>query len=358
MLEPICLSAPLPSYRLETPSLATAEPDLVRLWRENLSLRAPAAHKFAWTCRDVPEPPTELVLRAGPEAVGCVGVMPRVFSLRGQPVRGAILGDLAVDASHRSLMPALMLVRAARKAALEHGTFSYGLPNPAAAPVLKRCGFRTLGSLTRYARVLRHARYMRRRISVPVLAQVAAPIVDGARFAGMLAPAARALTHLRLEWLTATDSRFDDLWQRARSSYDLVGERSSSFLRWRFLEHPDERCEIAALVDRASGDAIQAYAVVLREAEFARIRDLFGVREHLGSLLDLLVPALLLRGVVSASVRFLGHRDVEALLLDRGFAARETSWPVVYDCAPGGVPSAADLGDKNRWHLTDADEDI
>ncbi|MBL9027722.1 MAG: hypothetical protein JNL21_36365 [Myxococcales bacterium] len=352
------MSAPLPSYRLDTPSLAASEPDLVRLWRENLSLRGPAGHKFAWTCRDAPEPPVELLLRAGAEAVGCIGVMPRPFSYRSQAVHGAILGDLAVDASHRSLMPALTLVRGARKVALERGAFSYGFPNVAAAPVLKRCGYRTLGSLTRYARVLRHARYMRRRISVPVLAQVAAPLVDGARFAGMLAPAARALTHLKLEWLTSADARFDDLWQRARPHYDLVGERSSRFLRWRFLEHPEERCEIAALVDRSSADAVHAYAVVLREGEFARIRDLFGMPQDIGPLLDLLVPALLLRGVVSASIRFLGHRDFESILLARGFAAREATWPVVYDVAPGVTLSREELGDTNRWHLTDADEDI
>lgn len=354
------MSAPLPSYRLEAPPLAAAEPDLIRLWRDNLSLASSAERKFAWTCRDAPKLPIgELLLRAGNEAIGCVGVMPRAFAVRGTPILAAILGDLAVDAKHRSLMPALTLVRGARKAALEHAGFTYGLPNPAAAPVLKRCGYKTLGPLTRYARVLRHARYMRRRISVPVLAQVAAPLVDGARFAGMLAPAARAFSQLKLEWLTTTDSRFDVLWERARGSYDIVGERSAKFLRWRFLEHPEARSEIAALVHRSAPNAeILAYAVVMRDGDFARIRDIFGLPADLGPLLDLLLPSLLLRGFISTSIRYLGHRDLETLLVARDFTAREAVWPVVYDVAQGAPLSREEMADPNRWHLTDADEDI
>jgi hypothetical protein len=353
------LVSALPSYTLDAPSLDAAEGDLLRLWRDNLSVRGDVARKLAWTCKEAPTPPlAELLVRSGDEAVGCIGVMRRNFRVAGDNYAAGLIGDLAVDAAHRTLMPALTLVRGARKLALEHGPLTYGFPNPAASPVLQRCGYKTLGSLTRYARVLRHARYVRRRISTPLVVTAASPILDGFRFAGMLAPAARALPQVKLDWLKATDARFDALWESARSSYDIVAERTAAFLTWRFLRHPEEQCEIAALVDRRGAGELFAYAVVQHDGETARIRDIFGAPDHVGPLLDLLLPTLVLRGAESASIRYFGGAGLTALLQARGFAARESSWRIVYDVAPGGPLTRETVADTTRWYLTDADEDI
>ena len=46
-------------------------------------------------------------------------VMPRRFFCGGELVLASIVGDLAVDKAHRSVMPALKLVRAAKQVARE-----------------------------------------------------------------------------------------------------------------------------------------------------------------------------------------------------------------------------------------------
>jgi hypothetical protein len=347
-----------PTYSLEQPSLEAAEADLVRLWDHNLALHGDAARKYVWTCREAPAPPlAELLLRAEGVAVGCIGVMPRSFSVGGQDVRAGLLGDLAVDAAHRSVLPALTLVRGARKVALEHGALSYGLPNPAAAPVLRRCGYREIGQLTRYACVLRHAAFVRRKVELPGVPEAAGVFLDAAGFARMLPYAARALGAFRLDWLDDTDRRFDRLWNAARTDYDVVGERSAAMISWRFLHHPSERCQLAALVAREHPHELFAYAVVDRDGGLARIRDLFGHAGSLGPLLDLLLPALLVRGASSVSMRYFGHPRLVSLLLARRFVARESRWPVLVALSGDGTLHNGTL-EAARWHLTDEDEDI
>jgi hypothetical protein len=357
-------ASPPPRYVLDRPDIAAAEAELTRLWRENLELRGDVADKFRWTCRDAPSPPLgELILRAGAEpttapAVGCIGVMPRSFVVGGRAIRAALLGDLAVDKKHRSLMPALTLVRGARRLALAEAQVSYGLPNRAALGVLKHCGYRELGDFTRWARVLRHAKHLRRMVGVPVVPDVAGSLVDGVRLAGMAPRAAVALSGASLQWLDRVDDRFDRLWREASPDYDIVGERTAAFLSWRFLRHPEDRCRIAALVSRGRGSSVRAYAVLDRSGDLARIRDLFGRREDVGHLLDLLLPALVFEGFASVSIRYLGSNGVLSLLTDRGFTAREVTCPIVYDVAADSGLDRDALRSPERWHLTDADEDI
>ncbi len=325
------------------------------MWQDNLDVPFAASDKLRWTCELAPEPPlAELLLTTGERAVGCVGVMPRRFFCSGEIVLASIVGDLAVDRAHRSVMPALKLVRAAKQVALDGRGLAYGLPNPAAVGVLKRCGFRELGSLTRYARVLRHGDYVKRRLSMPIVPAVGGAVLDGARLALMLPAAAKAISDIRFEWRTEISSAFDRLWESARGDYGVVAERTGAFLRWRFLQHPGDSCRIATIAHRSSPHELLAYAVVDRDGGSARVRDLFGHKRDLAALIDLLLPALILDGASSVSVRHLGDLDVSHTLLRRGFTAREARWPVVVDAAP----PRPELTDPRRWHLTDADEDI
>lgn len=348
------------SYSADRLDLAAIEPDLVRLWRDNLDLHGDPRRKFEWTFREAPSPPLgALLLRSEGAAVGCVGVMLRSFEVSGARIPAALIGDLAVDARHRSVLPAVTLVRAAHRLALERGALTYGFPNAAAVGVLKRCGYVGLGTFTRYARVLHHKRFVGRRISSPAIASVAGPVLDTAKMMGLAPAGLRTLMAHRLDKLDDFDARFDALWERARGSYDIVGERKAAFLKWRFTRHPEARGRIFALVDRKAPNHVCAYAVVDRDQDAVRIRDWFGEPDSLGPLLDLLLPSLVVSGrATSVSMRYLGRPDVVALLSQRGFEPREARWPIVFDATPGPRISRDALRDPARWHLTDADEDV
>ena len=96
------------------------ESELLRLWKDNLPLRCEAAEKFAWTYRQGPIPPADVFLLSveranGVSVVGTSGVGIRRFKLAELTVDAALLGDFAVDAAHRTLMPATILMRTVRR---------------------------------------------------------------------------------------------------------------------------------------------------------------------------------------------------------------------------------------------------
>lgn len=353
-------------------------PELCRLWRENLALPStPEAH-FQWLYRETPEPASNVfVLSAGSadpvgsaHIVGASGCSIRRFQLGADDVRAAVCGDLVVAREHRSLLPALRLVRAVREHAVGEFAFGYGFPNDKAQGVMVRAGFQVLGKTTRYARVLRHAGYLHevatRMRSRPELVSVVdsatrhrrlaralAPVLDVARLAGGLPDIARARTAYRLMWLDAVDSRFDALWDRARPEYGVIGARTSAMLHWRY-----PRAEIAALVQR-SDRALHAYALVERDvpAGAVHIRDVFGYKAALGPLLDLLLPGAWWSGAHSLSIRLLGAPYLASVLVERGFERRPEQRTVVMQVGRSHEALRARLEDVDAWHLLDLDED-
>jgi len=327
---------------------------LAELWRRNLHIPADIdlQERVRWAYRDGPAGAgrVQLLVAGGPggeAVVGCAGIVVRQFSVAGRPVplQAALLGDLAVDRSHRTLLPALTLVRATRATALEQAIV-YGYPNATSAPVLQRVGYRKLGTLTRWVRVLRHAPYIEREVKRPWLARAAGALLDGAR----LLQAAAARGPLVLEPLDDVDERLDRMWDEARGPWGVIGRRDAAYLRWRFLHQPGGRYQLIALSERGTR-RVRAYAVLEQIEHAFHLRDFFGVSLlDVGALLDRLVPYCYRRGGVSLSVAFLGAPSVERLLREHHFHAREATRTVVVDGEAAAPPAA-------EWYLTDGDED-
>lgn len=367
------MATPRFSYEIVTPPPEEVKSDLYRLWDENLHLTVKPEERFTWLYRDAPEPARIVfVLRAkdgdgATRAVGTNGIALRRFQLgAGVEGRAAVSGDLAVERAHRGLSPALRLVRAVRELVEREFDLAYGLPNTKAEGIMTRAGFRVLGETTRYARVLRHASYLGKVATRLALAPAVARLVADDRVARALAPAAdvarlawgapaylRARARYRLEWPQAFDDRFDALWRSARGDYDVVGFRTSTFLRWRY-----PKCRIAALV-RRSDRALAAYAILEQDAETgaAHLRDVFGHEVALGPLVDLLLPALWRRGAASVSVRFLGAPRFADALRARAFEPRGEHRTVIVQVGGSMARERARIEDAQRWHLFDIDED-
>jgi hypothetical protein len=351
-------------------------PELCRLWDDNLALHTTAEAHFQWLYRNAPEPnSTVFLLRArahrpvDAKIVGSNGFSIRRFQLgAGVEGRAAVSGDLAVEHAHRSLLPALRLIRAVREHTMNEFAFCYGFPNDRAKGVMVRAGFHALGTMTRYARVLRHATYLlqvaARLHAPPRLATVInstarhqlgrrlAPLLDIARLASGLPAIAQACARHRLAVLDEPDARFDELWERARSEYDVIGVRTAAMLRWRY-----PRGRFAALV-RSSDQALMAYALFeLDASRTAHIRDVFGHKSALGPLFDLLLPALWWHGAVSASIRMLGAPYLAAVVSARGFEPRADQRTIVMQVGREHEAMRTRLEDAAAWHILDLDED-
>ena len=363
-------------YEVVAREPARVKAELCELWRDNLTLPcAPEAH-FDWLYRQAPEPaPTVFLLctagdGASAEIVGSNGFSIRRFQLgAGVEDRAAVSGDLVVGRAHRSLLPALRLIRAVREHTAGEYAFCYGFPNVKAEGVMARAGFHVLGKTRRYARVLRHASYLPSvaaragaphqlmeivRSAAPLrrLVRALSPVLDVARLAGGLPDIAEAQRRYRLAW-SEVDARFDELWLRARREYDVIAARTAAVLRWRY-----PRAEIAAL-ERRSDRALVAYAVIERDpaARAAHVRDVFGHKSALGPLLDLLLPAVWWSGAHSISIRLLGAPYLVEALVERGFELRPERRTVVVQVGRAHEAARARIETADTWHLLDLDED-
>ncbi len=368
------------SYTVERVAPADVRAELERLWDGNLQVEGGVARKFEWLYRDAPERADAVFLlgaEAGGEArrwVGTAGVAVRRVSVLGRERRAGLLADLAVDRDHRSVGPALSLVRAVKQWTLSTHDLAYGFPNQHAQGVFKRVGYHTLGSIGRWARVLRHAGYasrvkeaelprvpatvkraVERAAEVPALAALAGRTVDVVRLMQRAPSALQAARAVKLAFVDGPDERIDQLWESARGDYGVVGVRSSRLLRWRFAW--GDRVKLALATAR-DGGAPRAYAVIEQDDDTAHVRDVFGHPDAVGTLLDLLVPALYPRGAASVSVRYLGAPWLVEALEARGFVRRPGERMIAVGVGDALPPEErAAVTDVARWHLTDLDED-
>lgn len=390
MTEPMSHTSPPSStptsYSVEQVAPRVAREDLCRLWEDNLPLTTSAGSKFRWLYEDAPTPAdTVFLLRAHSgrtgdvHVVGTNGAHVRRFQLaHGAGLEASHVGlcsDLAVESAHRTLQPAIKLVKAVTSFAGATYPMTYGFPNEKAKAVVVRAGFKVLGKMTRHVRVLRHASYASRvqeRREIPktlawavergaetVAMRGVGALIDVATLARHPKEQLLARSRYELAWESSFDSRFDRLWHAAKLGYEIIGERTAKFLAWRY-----PHCEIATLVRRGAGPAksreLDAYAIVHRDAaNKAFLLDVFGFVDALDSLFELLLPALWWQGSPSVSVSFLGAPALAPILEARGFEARpaESRTIVVLPGKDATNQERERMCDPRRWHLFAIDED-
>ena len=210
------------------------------LWRGNLGESARAEAKFDWFyAGSVTGTPQTLILmhRGGEngegsaaEAVGVGSAAPRSFWLGKQPIQAAVLVDLAVSAAHRTLYPALLLQKNLLSAGLATRSVLYAFPNLKAAAVFQRAGYRRMGLMSRFVRVLRSRTYLEQLLPASVAAAVAVFVDVAIRL---------RYAHLgfrpELRWQDMRDAVLPEA--PASDSADLLhGARTVEFLRWRFAD--------------------------------------------------------------------------------------------------------------------------
>lgn len=342
-------------YSARKVEVEAAEPHVLALWRAQWPARERAA-VFRWYYRGSPNGPANcFLLDHGDEVVGMAALAERRFAVCSASLTAGLMGDFLIDRQHRTLFPALSLQRGLVAWARARFGLIYGLPNASSAAVLGRLGFRPLAKLVRYVYILRHATYARSVIerNVPMAAPlggVAGPAVDAWR---RFVDPGTARARPELVPIAAPDAEFDTLWRTRTFRPPIIAERSAAFLRWRFTERPDERCEIFTL----QKPTLAAYAVVHSGSEHAHIRDLMGVSvDAIARILPPLCEAMRARGLRTVSFSCAAPPEVIECLRDLHFHRRN-------ERALIGLRGAGDrLGDAfwsdpRNWYATEADED-
>ena len=284
--------------------------------------------------------------------VGFKGLGTRAFSLRGKESLGAIMADFTVHPEHRSLGPALHLLRETMTRGRRGFGFLYGFPNPSAEAVFKRAGLRPVALLRRYGHPLRSRKFLRGRVPDFVAAAMA-PFVDFALF--VESAVARLLSSLRfrVDEPDGFDDRFDGLWKETPGLSILTGTRSRAALQWRFQDVPKpDRISVITAESRKSGE-LRGYVVWRSRGSQAHVMDVFSAGDPavVTGLLRTVRWKARRRGCEALSLEFAGPPSLEEAVRRAGFLRREAN-PLYF------VQGDEDAVDPDAdWYLTSFDRD-
>ncbi len=317
--------APSTTWRVTRPSVSELREPLLELWQRNFP--DASRDRFEWlygTGR------AEALLLGERKAIGAAGLMRRRFAIAGEVIEGGAAIDLNVDEQQRSVGPAMTLARAVMKLADENGcSCLYGLPIPRAAGVLKRCGYRQIGEVSNWTKLLRSEVKLRSVLRSSLAAKVAAPLVDVALRWKSSDSTRRLPPQVVVEIPTTFDERFNRLWRTAAQRFGVLGERSADYLKWRFSKCPELKYECFALTGRGSGELL-GYVVWHRSDESICIADLLAVDDSATELLlaEFTRHARRLRADAIRLSCFAAPRFY-SLLESTGFSRRQDSYPVL-----------------------------
>lgn len=228
-------------YRAEPAAWPDAQDAVLALWQRHSAMGIAAARKLAWGYHDNPAGPGHCVLLRADSVpightapVGVIALHERRWWRGEQTVSAAALADFVVDPMHRTLGPALILMRAALASA-QAQALVYGLPNDNSRAVAARVGLAALHTMPRRGKLLRGAFLLQRR-GLPwrgsLRSSVTAPL--DAALAGIdLLGASTEGRGLCWQQADFADVAIDELWAQRDGSLWLA-ERSARCLAWRF----------------------------------------------------------------------------------------------------------------------------
>jgi hypothetical protein len=183
------------------------------------------------------------------------------------------MGDLFVLQKHRTLGPALMLQKQALSEARTGSVdFVFGFPSMASEPIMKKAGCELLGRMTRLVKVLRSGPQLKNMGIPKYFAISLAPLLDFALRVISLETWHRQHWRFVCKEVQHPDERFDQLWKSRRDLWQMAGERTSTYLRWKYLQDPDEKSKILALYNQEE-TKLEGFIVYCLQNGFAEIRD-------------------------------------------------------------------------------------
>lgn len=334
--------------------------DIISLWKRNFPDLP--EERYKWIYEDNPAGRASCWLLKETEQnkiVGATALFPRRVFVHGKQMIAGIAGDFVIDREHRTLGPALLLLKAILSISNGKETpfnFLYGFPNKISEPVLLKAGYKILGEIHSLTKPLRSHYYLKKHANIPFITRGLSFFVDF----GLKIFSKKNFRNndFEVDILTSFDHRFDIFWASVSNQFAMIGERTSSYLNWRFIKSPHKNYHAFAQIQKKDR-AISGYIVYNITDNKAYIADLLFL--NLNEVFDSLLLEFLLyqrsRGIDAVSINFMGSHALMEELRKYGFSIRESGNKVViYPMSNSYINT--NIFDKRNWYLTSGDNDI
>ena len=347
------------TYTVRKADLEIDRDTILEFWRKNHSKALDS--KYRWMYNGNPDGRAHVWILQHEESGACVGLttlFPRRIWIGDQSLLAGIAGDLLVSPDHRTLWPAIMLQKSALAAA-RAGIVDivYGFPNSASEGLVRASGYRLLGRLMRFVKLIHTARRLTKFGLPSPLVRLIAPLVD---FAMKLASLGAGGTDRRYRCQEVDD--FDvglcRVWNEHQSRFRVTGQRSQEYLRWKYLHDPDDRHRIFSAFDAETGEP-KAFIVYRAQNNSFDIREyVVGADKHAGKA----VMASFLRRARAAGVESVNITVVETPRTTQemrrlGFLRGSYSRNAYLYCPEHLGETRHMLSDVGNWWLMASDED-
>ena len=343
------------SYTVSQLDSQSQRTSLLDLWQRNLPTASAA--RYSWLYEKGPA--TSWLLRSETgDTVGSTGLLPRTMKVFDDLLPAGQAVDLNVDEDHRTVGPALGLQRAVTATVKQQQlSLVYGLPNSRSEPLMRRAGYKVLGSVSRWIKLLSCEKALEGRLRCGLARRVVAPVVDSLSGLASLKVFQRRPAGAYTQIADHFDSRFDALWQTASPRFSIVGERKAAYLDWRFRQCPDAVYRVFSLL--GARHELRAYVVYCRHKGTVYVNDLlFADTQSLKLLLADFLGLMRRHEAEAIVVVYFGSSTLGRVLSGFGFLKRPSDWKVLaYVDQQRLGPNLTPLMDQENWYLTRADVD-
>jgi hypothetical protein len=337
-------------------NIKTNKKEIINLWNNNFQDVPVKRYEWIYENNQAGEASCWLAEKNG-EIVGSTALFPRRLFIKGQVVTGGIAGDFSVKREHRDFGTALSLQREALLNYLKDGfDFLYGFPNKHSEGVLKRSGYSILGDIISLTRLLRSQYFLKKSLALPITRIVSKPVDIAMKIFAKENLYIRSKEH-STEVLTSFDSRFDRFWEKALPNFTIIGERSSSYLNWRFASSPHNNYSVF-ITKQTKTDDILGYIIFSTTQNRVDIKDMLYLDANT---IDILLSEFLLflrrKGFDAASISLAGCDDLVKKMRRYGFSIRGRERKLLVHFLPDSCYSQYFEEIKN-WYLMAGDNDI
>lgn len=227
-------------YTVSQADLASDRDSVLRIWTENVPWFTPDEHvrRFDWYLQN-PHGPNRIFLAHDEDSgtsIGTIGIALRAIDVGERRLLAGNAVDIAVDAEHRTVQPALLLARAVKACLSAEMPLIWATPNESSTGVLLRAGFKNEGEGYAYTKRLSFRRTLRQHGLPQLVTRIAAWGLDlGLRIRN------RQATQSTPRMLRADDPALGELLASGHPRSPVNFVRTPELLHWVYEQSPYRR---------------------------------------------------------------------------------------------------------------------